>query len=100
MAALPWAAEPARDPMRDVAANIAMLSAARGLTRHQPDCPLEAADVVAQALRDMSAEERQEAARMLQATQERVYATIMALRAREGPISGDDVRAAFRETAT
>ena len=95
MAALPWATDAPRDPMRDAAANIALLSAARGLTSHQPDCPQEAADVVAQALMAMTAEERLHAAQVLQTTQERIYNTIVALQAREGPITDDDVRAAF-----
>ena len=97
MAALPWAADapaPPRDAMREASANLALLSAARAISRTDPDATehLEAEAVVAHALTGMTPEARLAAASAIRNTQERIYQVLRTLHdGTEGPITADDV---------
>jgi hypothetical protein len=98
--ALPWAARatpppPERDALRDAAANLALLGAARALTRHDPDCQRSAEEVVADALRGMTPQGRIEAAARVHAATEHIHAKLRELHSARGPLSADDVRRAF-----
>jgi len=92
--ALPWAADappPPRDRLREAAANLALLGAARAITRNQPDCNMSAEEVVTEFLREMTPEGRVEAADRIARTQERIYQALRELSASGGTITAEDV---------
>lgn len=97
--ALPWGrAKPeARDPMQDAAANLALLAAARVLTKHTTEDSREALDVVASALREMTPEGRLAAAARMRMAQEHIYGILKGLQAQEGVVTADDIRGAFTQ---
>jgi hypothetical protein len=101
--ALPWGAgaDPApADPLRDAAANMALLGAARALVKAgMSSAPGDSAEqVVSQALGDMSADRRVAAATILRQTEERIYSVIKRLQ--EGStreVTAEEVHQAFLE---
>ena len=99
--ALPWglgATATPTDPLRDAAANMALLGAAKALEKAGRAAEgASAEEVVAQALLAMSEQERQAAAAMLKRTEERVYGVIQRLRAQGGDVTGEHVLLAFQD---
>lgn len=97
--ALPWGAAPAPpDPLRNAAANMALLGAARALVKSGASAGHgDAERVVTEALLDMSADRRIAAATILKQTEERIYAVIKRLQ--DGgstvDVSAEDVRRAL-----
>ena len=94
--ALPWATDVPPDRLRDAAANLALLGAARVLTKNQSDCQRDAEEVVADFMREMTPEGRVEAARRVAQAQERIYQALQTLRSNEGPITAEDVHRALQ----
>jgi hypothetical protein len=95
--ALPWGTDAVRDPLLDASASLALLAAAKQLTRGQNRPPgLGAEEVVLRAMAAMSESERVRATTALKLTQERIYALMQTLRAAAG---GGTIGAAEVEAA-
>jgi len=95
MAALPWASgepPPANDPMLNASVKLALLGAARALTRDAQSSDQEDADdVVSAALVRMTPDERLAAASMLKKTQERIYGALKTIQRDGGDVTAERV---------
>lgn len=102
--ALPWAEGALALPekrLQDIAANMALLGAARAITRRAgvtPEADTDAEEVVAAELQGMSQEERTAAAMMLQRTQARIFEALQQLQAEGGLVTADRVVAIMQRS--